>query len=315
MRATCGIQSPASLQPDWRMNAGLGRIGRAAERAAGDGAVGRKLRRHSSRASADPGGAARAVRRTAASGVAVVTFEPHPLTVLRPALAPPRLTPPSRQAVAAGRGRRDAAGDSVADDRGARADGRGVLGDPAGRSAADADDRRDVVQLRQRAAAGTIEKLRAWAAESPVQLEIVDPVSVALSTCRWCAVSSSLVRWLLAHGRVRDAAICLGRGYELEGEVVKGFQRGRTIGVPTANLAVRRSAGAGGRRVCRAVRRRRRHLSRGREHRDAADVQRERAADRGASDRVLRAICTGERCAWSSSTGCGSSGSLMGSKR
>src|SRR3954464_15577890 len=26
--------------------------------------------------------------------VAVVTFEPHPFTVLRPALAPPRLTPP-----------------------------------------------------------------------------------------------------------------------------------------------------------------------------------------------------------------------------
>src|SRR5437667_6929868 len=31
----------------------------------------------------------------AASGVAIVTFEPHPLTVLRPALAPPRLTPPA----------------------------------------------------------------------------------------------------------------------------------------------------------------------------------------------------------------------------
>src|SRR5690349_187429 len=31
----------------------------------------------------------------AAAGVAVVTFEPHPLTVLRPALAPPRLTPPA----------------------------------------------------------------------------------------------------------------------------------------------------------------------------------------------------------------------------
>ena len=33
--------------------------------------------------------------RAASGGVTVVTFEPHPLTVLRPALAPPRLTPPS----------------------------------------------------------------------------------------------------------------------------------------------------------------------------------------------------------------------------
>src|SRR5436305_282752 len=29
-----------------------------------------------------------------ASGLSIITFEPHPLTVLRPALAPPRLTPP-----------------------------------------------------------------------------------------------------------------------------------------------------------------------------------------------------------------------------
>src|SRR3712207_7140922 len=47
--------------------------------------------------------------------------------------------------------------------------------------------------------------------------------------------SSSLVRWLLANGRVRDAAICLRRAYALEGEVVVGNQRGRTIGVPTAD--------------------------------------------------------------------------------
>src|SRR5438477_10151489 len=31
------------------------------------------------------------------AGIAVVTFEPHPLTVLRPEIAPPRLTPPQRK--------------------------------------------------------------------------------------------------------------------------------------------------------------------------------------------------------------------------
>jgi riboflavin kinase/FMN adenylyltransferase len=49
-------------------------------------------------------------------------------------------------------------------------------------------------------------------------------------------VSSSLIRWLIAYGRVRDAAICLGRPYALTGEVIHGNHRGRTIGVPTANL-------------------------------------------------------------------------------
>jgi riboflavin kinase/FMN adenylyltransferase len=49
-------------------------------------------------------------------------------------------------------------------------------------------------------------------------------------------VSSSLIRWLLLNGRVRDAAICLGRSYALQGDVVKGHQRGKSIGVPTANL-------------------------------------------------------------------------------
>jgi riboflavin kinase/FMN adenylyltransferase len=51
-------------------------------------------------------------------------------------------------------------------------------------------------------------------------------------------VSSSTVRWLLGYGRVADAATCLGRPYELSGLVVQGFQRGRAIGVPTANLEV-----------------------------------------------------------------------------
>jgi riboflavin kinase/FMN adenylyltransferase len=47
-----------------------------------------------------------------------------------------------------------------------------------------------------------------------------------------------LIRWLLTNGRVRDAAICLGRPYALRAEVIKGFGRGRQIGVPTANLDV-----------------------------------------------------------------------------
>src|SRR5688500_5097722 len=85
---------------------------------------------------------------------------------------------------------------------------------------------------------GNIDRLREWSAASPIALHIVDAVTVPLLDLSVVPVSSSLIRWLLAHGRARDAAICLGRPYALRGEVVKGHQRGRTIGVPTANLDV-----------------------------------------------------------------------------
>ena len=51
-------------------------------------------------------------------------------------------------------------------------------------------------------------------------------------------VSSTAVRNALAEGRVRDAAALLGRPFSLSGPVVMGDQRGRTIGFPTANIAI-----------------------------------------------------------------------------
>ena len=63
-----------------------------------------------------------------------------------------------------------------------------------------------------------------------------EQVEVTLSDLSVVPARSSMVRWLLAHGRVRDAAIVLGRGHVLEGRVVRGDQRGRTIGFPTANI-------------------------------------------------------------------------------
>lgn len=50
-------------------------------------------------------------------------------------------------------------------------------------------------------------------------------------------VSSSRIRDLIASGRVSEAARFLGRQYSLEGEVVSGSHRGRTLGFPTANLS------------------------------------------------------------------------------
>lgn len=51
-------------------------------------------------------------------------------------------------------------------------------------------------------------------------------------------VSSSAIRRLLQAGDVSGAAAMLGRSYTLTGLVVRGDQRGRAIGYPTANLRV-----------------------------------------------------------------------------
>ena len=61
-------------------------------------------------------------------------------------------------------------------------------------------------------------------------------IETPLSDHSVAPISSSLIRWLVGRGRVEDATACMGRPFELTGTIVKGDQRGRTIGVPTANL-------------------------------------------------------------------------------
>ncbi len=50
-------------------------------------------------------------------------------------------------------------------------------------------------------------------------------------------ISSTLIRNAVAHGDLHSAARWLGRPYGVLGQVVPGAGRGRTIGVPTINLA------------------------------------------------------------------------------
>ncbi|MEQ8804257.1 MAG: riboflavin biosynthesis protein RibF, partial [Rhodospirillales bacterium] len=52
------------------------------------------------------------------------------------------------------------------------------------------------------------------------------------------AYSSTGVREALQAGEPQAAARILGRPFEIEGRVIRGDQRGRTIGFPTANLAL-----------------------------------------------------------------------------
>lgn len=67
-------------------------------------------------------------------------------------------------------------------------------------------------------------------------VEIVPELEVPLPSGLLVAARSSVVRRLVADGRVLDAAAVLGRPPLLEGPVVPGDRQGRTLGWPTANL-------------------------------------------------------------------------------
>jgi len=49
-------------------------------------------------------------------------------------------------------------------------------------------------------------------------------------------ISSSLIRKIISTGNVQEAKKLLGRPWSVEGEVVRGEQRGRKIGFPTCNI-------------------------------------------------------------------------------
>jgi riboflavin kinase/FMN adenylyltransferase len=80
---------------------------------------------------------------------------------------------------------------------------------------------------------GTVETLLAEAEHSGFDVVVVGDVFVDDGSER---VSSSLVRDALRAGNVERAAQLLGRPHSVRGEVVRGHQRGRELGYPTANL-------------------------------------------------------------------------------
>ncbi len=51
-------------------------------------------------------------------------------------------------------------------------------------------------------------------------------------------VSSTAIRTALTEGRPRDAAAMLGHWHRIEGPVIRGDQRGRELGYPTANMSI-----------------------------------------------------------------------------
>lgn len=179
----------------------------------------------------------RAARQRAgnAGRVVVVTFDPHPAAILAPGKQPPRLMSlDDRRAALLAAG---------ADEVVALQPTPEFLTTPAEAFIDGLVDRfapgwfveGDDFHYGQ-GRKGTIQTLRAHGLRRGFELHVVESVVTPLLDHTIAPVSSSLVRWLVSHGRVGDAAALLGRPYELVGVVERGDQIGRTIGVRTANL-------------------------------------------------------------------------------
>ena len=165
--------------------------------------------------------------------VAAMFFDPHPSAFFRPDAVAPQLTTIERRTAllrAAGADRVDVRTfDGAFAGQSARAfatdvlhrdhDAVGVVVGPDFRFGKGRE--------------GDVETLRTLGAELGFEVHEVGPAPHA-----GAVVSSPRIRRALAAGDVDDARALLGRFHDLEGEVVLGDQRGRTIGFPTANLAI-----------------------------------------------------------------------------
>ncbi|MFH0983506.1 MAG: bifunctional riboflavin kinase/FAD synthetase [Planctomycetota bacterium] len=168
--------------------------------------------------------------------VAVLTFEPHPLSVVGPHRSPPRLTPAEEKIAQLGQARADLVG--VAEST------------PAllGLTPEDFIDRIIVPRFHPthvvegasfgfgRGRKGTTELLQQLGPSRGFETFVVEPVRLQVEHHETVLVSSSLIRKLLQEGRVHHAELCLGRPYTLVGTVGHGAARGVELGFPTANL-------------------------------------------------------------------------------
>jgi riboflavin kinase/FMN adenylyltransferase len=84
--------------------------------------------------------------------------------------------------------------------------------------------------------AGTIDTLKNLAAEENFEISVVAPKKVKLSTGQTVRVSSTMIRYMLESGHVADAAIALGRPYRIAERIISGRGFGIKLGFPTLNM-------------------------------------------------------------------------------
>lgn len=78
---------------------------------------------------------------------------------------------------------------------------------------------------------GSPGKIMDWCLEKGIETDIVGPIESDGEE-----ISSSRIRRLIEEGAMIKASRLLGRDFSITGEIIHGDKRGRTIGVPTANM-------------------------------------------------------------------------------
>ncbi len=160
-----------------------------------------------------------------------LTFEPHPTVFFRPQEAPARLTPMPYKAEEMARQGVDAVVvwtfDEGLSSLSPRAFVEKILAETLGaiHVVVGSDFRFGARR------AGDVESLKALGEEHGFSTTVADVVKY-----RGDKVSSTRVREALDAGDMKLAKAMLGRPMRLFGEVVKGEERGRALGFPTANL-------------------------------------------------------------------------------
>jgi riboflavin kinase/FMN adenylyltransferase len=175
----------------------------------------------------------RAVSRARALGVptVVVTFDPHPSEVVRPGTHPALLSTVGHRAQLLGAAGADAVCVLPFTTAFSRLSPEEFVGEVlVGRLHAAVVVVGASFRFGHRAV-GTVETLRAMGADLGFDVEVVELVGDGEVT--W---SSTYVRQCVMEGDVGEAAAVLGRPHRVEGEVVHGDHRGRSLGYPTANL-------------------------------------------------------------------------------
>lgn len=163
----------------------------------------------------------------------LVTFDPHPLRIVRPEHAPPLLTTPvEKKEILAESGLDWAVFLTFTEALSHYPPRRFVEEILVGRLRVEelvigydhgfGKDR-----------SGDAGTLRAIGAELGFAVDVVAPVARGGEP-----VSSSRIRRAVGEGRMEEATSCLGRPYSVRGIVVRGDGRGRHLGFPTANLKV-----------------------------------------------------------------------------
>lgn len=176
-------------------------------------------------------------RERAGSGgvVAALVFDPNPIEVLRPAQAPARLASFDQKSELLRR--------FGADEVHRLEPTPELLNESPEQFIREVLGRHRVTGVVEgpdfrfgRGRAGDVASLAAMGERLGFTVDVVQPVTVTLNDHTIAPARSTIVRWLLGHGRADDAARVLGHPYTMRGRVVRGDRRGRTIGFPTANL-------------------------------------------------------------------------------